>query len=67
MQWALGSEKFKIGQKINKLTLYLLTIYFLRACGGVGSISAALSCLICDPPREERLDAWAASRVCDVI
>ena len=31
----------------------------------VGSISAALSCLVY-PPREERLNAWAAKLVCDV-
>ena len=31
----------------------------------VGSISAALSCLVY-PPREERVDRWAAKHVCDV-
>ena len=31
----------------------------------LGSISAALSCLVY-PPREERLDAWPANHVCDV-
>ena len=35
-------------------------------CVHVGSISAALSCLVY-PPREERLDAWAANHVCDVF
>ena len=32
---------------------------------GLGSISAAFSCLVY-LPREERLDAWAANHVCDV-
>ena len=32
-----------------------------------GSISAAVSSLVRVPPREERLDALAANRVCDVI
>ena len=31
----------------------------------LGSIFAALSCLVYIPPREERLDALAAKHVCD--
>ena len=31
----------------------------------IGSISAALSCLVY-PPREETAGAWAANHVCDV-
>ena len=45
-----------------------LNQYFLAkpATQKLGSISAAFSSPVSEPPREERLDAWATDRICDV-